>query len=88
MHAYYDELVGDEEARKQVHARHILVETEEQAMALIEELEDGADFEELAKEKSIAPERAKGGDLGYFSRDEMAPEFAVAAFATEPGEIS
>ncbi len=88
LRAYYYELVGDERARKQVHARHILVETEGEALELIEELEDGADFEELAREKSIAPEGAKGGDLGYFSLDQMVPEFAVAAFATAPGEMT
>jgi len=88
LRAYYDELVGDEKARQQVHARHILVETEEQALALIKELEDGADFEKLARKKSIAPEGAKGGDLGYFSRDQMVPEFVVAAFAIPPGEMT
>lgn len=88
LRAYYDELVGDEKARKQVRARHILVETEGEALELIDELESGADFEELAREKSIAPEGAKGGDLGYFSLDQMVPEFAVAAFATVPGEMT
>ncbi len=88
LRAYYDELVGDEKARKQVRARHILVETEGEALELIDELESGADFEELAREKSIAPEGAKGGDLGYFSLDQMVPEFAVAAFTTPPGEMT
>lgn len=72
----------------EVHARHILVETEDEAKALVEALNDGADFEELAKEKSTGPSGVNGGDLGYFGEGDMVPEFGNAAFALEVGEIS
>ncbi len=72
----------------EVNARHILVETEDEAKAIIEALNDGADFEELAKEKSTGPSSVNGGDLGYFGETDMVPEFGIAAFALEVGEIS
>ncbi len=77
---------GQEE---QVKARHILLETEEQANQVIEELKAGADFAELAKEKSIEGAAAStGGDLGYFARGRMVPEFEQAAFNQEVNAIS
>jgi peptidyl-prolyl cis-trans isomerase C len=83
-----------EEASKQisdepeVHARHILVETEDEAKAVAEELKKGADFAELAKKKSKDPGASDGGDLGFFTKDQMVPEFSAVAFALEPGKIS
>ena len=68
-----------------VRARHILVETEDEAKAIIAELDKGADFETLAKEKSTGPSGPAGGDLGYFSRGRMVPEFEEAAFALDVG---
>jgi len=62
------------------HARHILVETEDKAKAVIEKLNKGGDFQALAKELSTGPTGSKGGDLGYFSKEEMVPEFSNAAF--------
>lgn len=69
-------------------ARHILVETEEQAQALIEQVEAGADFGELAKEHSIDPAGSNGGDLGWFSSSTMVEPFAQAVEAMEVGAHS
>ncbi|NLP43035.1 MAG: peptidylprolyl isomerase [Peptococcaceae bacterium] len=81
--AYYG---GQDE---QVKASHILLETEEEALEVIEQLKGGADFAELAKEKSIEPAAATtGGDLGYFTRNQMVVEFADAAFSQKVGTFS
>ena len=63
---------------QEYHARHVLVNTEDEARALIAELADGADFNTLAKENSIGPSAASGGDLGWFTSDRMVPEFSAA----------
>lgn len=74
---------------EQVHARHILVETEEEANMLLKQLKEGIiDFAELAKEKSTGPSAPSGGDLGFFAKGQMVKEFEDAAFSLEPGEIS
>ena len=73
---------------EQIHARHILVESEEEAQALVERLEAGEDFATLAQEASTGPSGPDGGDLGWFGHEEMVPEFADAAFALQAGEIS
>jgi len=78
------EIMGEDE----VHARHILVETEDEAKAVEEELKKGTDFAELAKKKSKDPGASDGGDLGFFTKDQMVPEFSTVAFALEPGKIS
>ena len=75
-------------AKEEVHARHILTESEEEAKAVIEELQGGADFAALAAQRSVGPSAQGGGDLGFFRREQMVPEFAEAAFALEPGEIT
>ena len=72
----------------EVRASHILVETEEEADAIVAQLYKGGDFAKLAMEKSKGPSGAKGGDLGYFTKDKMVPEFANAAFDLQPGDIS
>ena len=69
-------------------ARHILVETEDEAKAILDQLKGGADFATLAKEKSKDPGAAEGGDLGYFTKDQMVPEFAEVAFKMYPGQLS
>jgi peptidyl-prolyl cis-trans isomerase C len=75
--------------KDEVRASHILVESEEEAKQIIGQLEGGADFAELAREKSKDPAAAQqGGDLGYFSKDQMVEPFAEAAFAMEPGALS
>jgi peptidyl-prolyl cis-trans isomerase C len=89
LQARYEQLRQDPGfAQEEVHARHILLETEEDARAVIAQLEGGADFATVAQERSIGPSAATGGDLGYFSREQMVPEFAEAAFAMSAGEIS
>ncbi len=83
----YDENIGTLKPEPQVHARHILVETEEEAEAVAERLKKGEDFAAVAKEKSKDP-RAEGGDLGFFGRGQMVKPFSEAAFALEVDEIS
>jgi peptidyl-prolyl cis-trans isomerase C len=84
---YQEELAGNP-PEDEVHARHILVAKEEDAKAIIAQLQKGADFAALAKAKSTDGSAREGGDLGFFSHDEMVAEFADAAFAMKPGEIS
>jgi peptidyl-prolyl cis-trans isomerase C len=79
---------SDDFAKEEVHARHILLESEEDARAVIAELQGGADFAALAQERSTGPSAPSGGDLGYFQRGQMVPEFGEAAFALEPGAIT
>ncbi len=86
--ALYDQYVAQMPKQPEVHARHILVKTKEEAEAIIKELEGGADFETVAKEKSTGPSGPSGGDLGFFKSGQMVPEFEKAAFALEPGEIT
>ncbi|WP_136658427.1 peptidylprolyl isomerase [Nitratireductor sp. XY-223] len=81
----YDKEVAATPPEQEVKARHILVDSEEQAKAVIVELDGGKDFIELAKEKSTGPSGPQGGDLGYFTRGRMVPEFEEAAFALETG---
>ena len=69
----------------QFKARHILVESQGEATAVIEQLNDGADFEELAKEKSTGPSGPSGGDLGWFSPNQMVEPFSNAVQALEDG---
>src|SRR5262249_47452241 len=66
----------------------ILVEKEDEAKAILAELKKGADFAQLAKQKSKDPGASDGGDLGYFTKDQMVPEFAAAAFKLDKGQIS
>ena len=69
-------------------ARHILVETQGQAVELITQLDGGADFVELAKEKSTGPSGPNGGDLGWFTPDRMVPPFSKAVAELEDGAYS
>lgn len=85
--ARYDKDIAGKPGDEEVRARHILVPTEEQAKKLIAELNTGADFATLAKANSTDPGASQGGDLGFFKRDDMVPEFSVAAFALKPGEV-
>lgn len=81
----YDKEVAATPPEQEVKARHILVDSEEQAKAVVAELDAGKDFIELAKEKSTGPSGPQGGDLGYFTKGRMVPEFEEAAFALETG---
>jgi peptidyl-prolyl cis-trans isomerase C len=75
-------------AYEEVHAEHILLGSEEEARAVLKQLEGGADFATVAKEKSTDPSaKSNGGDLGYFRREAMVPEFADAAFTIPPGMV-
>jgi peptidyl-prolyl cis-trans isomerase C len=87
-HQVYDEAVKQVKNEEEVHARHILVPTEEEAKAIEAQLKGGADFATLAKEKSKDPGAAEGGDLGYFTKDQMVPEFADVAFKLDKGQVS
>jgi peptidyl-prolyl cis-trans isomerase C len=87
--AAYDKQIAAMPAQEEVHARHILVTTEDDAKAIKAQLDAGADFATLAKEKSIEPGAAQsGGDLGYFTQDKMVKPFADAAFKLKVNEIS
>ena len=88
MHKVYDEAVKKMTNEEEVHARHILVGSEDEAKAIAAQLKGGADFAALAKEKSKDPGAANGGDLGYFTKEQMVPEFAEAAFKLDKGQIS
>jgi peptidyl-prolyl cis-trans isomerase C len=88
MRKVYDEAIAQVKSEPEVHARHILVETEDEAKAVVAELKKGADFAELAKTKSKDPGSADGGDLGYFTKDQMVPEFSEVAFKLEKGALS
>jgi peptidyl-prolyl cis-trans isomerase C len=87
-HKVYDEAVKQVKNEEEVHARHILVPTEDEAKAILAQLKGGADFATLAKEKSKDPGAANGGDLGYFTKEQMVPEFAEVAFKLDKGQIS
>lgn len=69
-------------------ARHILVETQGEAVELIANLEEGADFAELASQNSTGPSATSGGDLGWFTADRMVPEFSSAVAAMGDGEFT
>lgn len=88
VRARYDQEIADTPPANEVHARHILVKTREEAEAIIAELDGGKDFSELAREKSTGPSGPAGGDLGYFQAGQMVPEFETAAFALEVGAYS
>ena len=84
----YNDAVKSVGGQEEVHARHILVESEDEAKAIVEQIKGGADFAALAKEKSKDPGAADGGDLGYFTKDQMVPEFSEVAFKMYPGQLS
>jgi peptidyl-prolyl cis-trans isomerase C len=88
MRKVYDEAVKPMAQEEEVHARHILVETEDEAKAILEQLKGGADFATLAKEKSKDPGGADGGDLGFFAKGQMVPEFSEVAFKMFDGQLS
>ncbi len=84
--ARYEKEIAGQPQVEEVRARHILVKTKEEADAVIKQLDDGGDFEAIAKEKSSdTGSGAQGGDLGFFSAGMMVPEFEAAAFALEVG---
>jgi len=89
VRARYDAMVAAMPAEDEVRASHILVATEEEAKAIALELAGGADFAELAKARSTDPSAAQnGGDLGFFRKGDMVPEFSDAAYAMQVGDTS
>ena len=88
LQAAYDAEYADAEPTQEFSAAHILVETEDKAKELIEELSGGADFAELAKEHSTGPSGPGGGDLGWFSAGMMVKPFEDAVMGMEAGAIS
>jgi peptidyl-prolyl cis-trans isomerase C len=84
----YEDAVKQMASEEEVHARHILLPTEDEAKAVLAELKKGADFAALAKEKSKDPGGSEGGDLGYFTKEQMVPEFSAVAFKLGKGELS
>ena len=85
---YFKENAAQFISPKQIQASHILVEKQEDAENIIKELNDGLSFEEAAKKYSICPSKEKDGDLGFFSKGQMVPEFEKAAFNMEHNIIS
>ena len=83
----YEEAAKNQKPETEFHAHHILVPTEDEAKAALKRVKGGEDFGKVATELSKDP-GAKGGDLGWFTRDRMVPEFGDAAAKLEPGQIS
>ena len=88
VQAEYNRDYAGKPGPEQVDARQILVSTQAQAEDIIKQLNSGADFATLAEKYSIDPGAKNGGELGWFSKDEMVPEFADAAFALKKGEYT
>lgn len=87
LEALYEQFKKDNPPQEEMSAAHILLKTEKEAQDVIQQLQKGADFAELANKVS-ENKGLEGGDLGYFSRELMVPEFSEAAFAMKEGEIS
>lgn len=88
LQAAYDAQYSAGSAGEEYDASHILVETEEEASAIVEDLKNGADFAETAKAKSTGPSGPSGGALGWFGVGQMVPEFETAVIALEKGAVS
>lgn len=88
LQAAYNEYKENFEQVEELKARHMLVAEESKAKDIIQQLNDGADFAELAQEHSTDGTANNGGDLGYFAKSDVVPEFADAAFALEEGSIT
>jgi peptidyl-prolyl cis-trans isomerase C len=89
MKKVYADAIKDVGNEQEVSARHILVESEDEAKTVAADLKKGGDFAAIAKEKSKDPgSKDSGGDLGFFTKDQMVPEFAEAAFKLDKGQVS
>jgi peptidyl-prolyl cis-trans isomerase C len=89
VRARYDQEIANTPPVNEVHARHILVKTKEEAEAIIKQLDGGADFQKLANEHTNDPSgKTNGGDLGWFGPGQMVPEFDKAAFALDVGKYT
>lgn len=88
-HAIYDQSVKLMKPEEEIHARHILVDNEAEAKKIAARIKGGEDFAKVAAETSKDPgSKAEGGDLGWFTKERMVPDFAAAAFAMKPGQVS
>ncbi len=87
MKKVYDEAAKAQKPETEIHARHILVATKEEAEAALKRVKAGEDFAKVAKEVS-KDSGSDGGDLGWFTKERMIPEFADAAFKLQVGQIS
>jgi len=88
MKKFYDQNKDKFKSGEQVKASHILVKSESSAQDILSQLKKGASFEELARKNSADASAAKGGDLGWFSKGTMVPEFDKVAFGLKDGELS
>ena len=88
LEARYQQFLKDNPQQEEVRARHILVASEAVAKEIIADLKKGGDFAALAKAKSTDGSAKEGGDLGFFTREDMVPEFSEAAFALKPNEFT
>jgi peptidyl-prolyl cis-trans isomerase C len=89
MRKVYEEAIKQVASEEEVSARHILVETEDEAKKIVADLKKGGDFAAIAKEKSKDPgSKDNGGDLGFFTKDQMVPEFAEVAYKLDKGQLS
>ncbi len=86
--ASYNNFIADETSREEIKASHILMDTESEAIDIINMLNNGDNFAELAKNKSTGPSGPSGGDLGWFKRGQMVPPFEKAAFSLNKNEIT
>lgn len=84
----YQRQFANRPAAEEVRARHILVSTEQEARQIIEELRQGADFVTIARERSKDPDGKNGGDVGFFRREQVWPEFGDLTFSLQPGQIA
>ena len=88
LRARYQQEIASRPAEDEIRARHILVRTETEARAALAEVRGGADFAEVAQRRSTGPGSREGGDLGFFRRGDVVPEFAEAAFALQAGQVA
>ncbi len=88
LKAVYDKMFGGAEPKTEYHAKHILVQTEDEAKAIKAKLDEGADFAKLAEANSTGPSGPNGGDLGWFTADRMVKPFADAVVAMDKGTVS
>jgi peptidyl-prolyl cis-trans isomerase C len=89
LHQTYDEAVKSQGGQEEVRARHILVEGKDKAREIFEKIAHGSDFAQLAKQHSRDPgSKDQGGELGFFKRGQMVPQFEDAAFKLKKGEVS
>lgn len=86
--AEYEDFKNQNKGKVELHARHILVPSKEEAMEAIQKLDKGEKFADVAKDMSSGPTARAGGDLGWFAKEDMLPEFSDAAFKLKPGSYT